>query len=87
MGDNANADLGAALRAALGAERCGRCDEAVLEYVASVLQDDEDACADVDSALEAVGPLLVRAPVFTVPPCAPAHAHASSSIHHHLLPG
>ena len=57
MGDQ---DLGAALRAALGAERCGRCDEAVLEYVASVLADDEDACADVDAALEAVGPLLVR---------------------------
>ena len=59
MGDDGNV-LGAALRAALGAERCGRCDEAVLDYVASVLQDDQDACADVDAALEAVGPLLVR---------------------------
>ena len=53
-------DVGAALRAALGAVRCGRCDDAVLDYVASVLED--EAFDDVDAALEAVGPLLVRKP-------------------------
>ena len=58
-------DVGAALRSALGAERCGRCDDAVLDYVASVLQD--EAFDDVDAALEAVGPLLVRPPRSLLP--------------------
>jgi hypothetical protein len=51
-------DAAAALRSALGPDRCGRCDDAVLDYVASVLED--EAFDDVDAALEAVGPLLVR---------------------------
>ncbi len=55
-------DAAAALRSALGPDRCGRCDDAVLDYVASVLED--EAFDDVDAALEAVGPLLVR---FSVP--------------------
>jgi hypothetical protein len=53
--------VGAALRAALGAARCARCDETVLDYAAAVLEDESFEWGDTpEAALEAVGPLLVR---------------------------
>jgi hypothetical protein len=56
MGD----DVGAALRLALGPQRCAACDDAVLEYVAGVLADDGfEWGADAEAAVEAVGALLV----------------------------
>jgi hypothetical protein len=59
MSGSADASVGAALRAALGADRCARCDDAVLDYVASVLEDFEWGDS-ADAALEAVGEMLVR---------------------------